>query len=131
MPIGVARGREALVVSAVFTSLSTVLTAIRIYTRAFLVRQMGSDDWTIIVSLVSLTRRGEIDECRPLTITSRPLAGDSSVFLLEVCFLSTGWLTELGPMLTLLTETKYLMGEHFLLIPTEIYTKQMMVTKSL
>lgn len=58
MSIGVARGREALVVSAIFTSLSTILTAIRIYTRAFLVRQMGSDDWTIIVSLVSLTRGG-------------------------------------------------------------------------
>ncbi|PKY03164.1 putative integral membrane protein [Aspergillus campestris IBT 28561] len=86
MSIGVARGREALVVSAIFTTLSTILTAIRIYTRAFLVRQMGSDDWSIIVSL------------------------------------AFSW----GFFGLFVGETKYLMGEHFLLIPTDIYTKQMM-----
>ncbi|KAF9889398.1 hypothetical protein FE257_007299 [Aspergillus nanangensis] len=52
MPIGTARGREALAVSAVFTSLATFFTMLRIYTRVFLVKQIGADDWTIIISLI-------------------------------------------------------------------------------
>ncbi|KAL4817528.1 hypothetical protein BDW67DRAFT_30499 [Aspergillus spinulosporus] len=52
MALGVPHGRHALAISAVFTCLATALAAIRIYTRAFLVKQMGSDDWTIIISLV-------------------------------------------------------------------------------
>ncbi|PLB55470.1 putative integral membrane protein [Aspergillus steynii IBT 23096] len=51
MAIGVPRGRQALTTSAVFTCLATLLVVIRIYTRAFLVKQMGADDWTILVSL--------------------------------------------------------------------------------
>jgi hypothetical protein len=54
MTFGTARGREALSVSIAFTTLATVFTFIRIYTRTFLVKQMGADDWTIIVALVSL-----------------------------------------------------------------------------
>ncbi|KAL2821973.1 hypothetical protein BJX63DRAFT_427333 [Aspergillus granulosus] len=51
MAIGVARGREALAVSGVFTCLATLLTAVRIYTRAYMVKQVGADDWTILISL--------------------------------------------------------------------------------
>ncbi|KAL4769508.1 hypothetical protein BDW60DRAFT_224763 [Aspergillus nidulans var. acristatus] len=51
MALGVPRGRHALAISAVFTCLATALAAIRIYTRALMVKQMGSDDWTIIISL--------------------------------------------------------------------------------
>ncbi|KAL5343792.1 hypothetical protein BJX70DRAFT_393840 [Aspergillus crustosus] len=51
MTIGVARGRHALTVSAVFTCLATLTAAVRIYTRVFMVKQMGADDWTILVSL--------------------------------------------------------------------------------
>ncbi|GFF22535.1 hypothetical protein IFM61606_04101 [Aspergillus udagawae] len=51
MTFGTARGREALSVSIAFTTLATVFTFIRIYTRTFLVKQMGADDWTIIVAL--------------------------------------------------------------------------------
>ncbi|KAL4922250.1 hypothetical protein BDW62DRAFT_196942 [Aspergillus aurantiobrunneus] len=51
MAIGVSRGRHALAVSVVFTCLATLLSAVRIYTRAFMVKQMGADDWTILVSL--------------------------------------------------------------------------------
>ncbi|KAL4733519.1 hypothetical protein BDV11DRAFT_199852 [Aspergillus similis] len=51
MALGVPRGRHALAISAIFTCLATALAAIRIYTRAFMVKQMGSDDWTIIISL--------------------------------------------------------------------------------
>ncbi|KAI9046230.1 putative integral membrane protein [Aspergillus affinis] len=51
MTIGVLRSRQALTTSAVFTSLATFFVVIRIYTRAFLVKQMGADDWTILVSL--------------------------------------------------------------------------------
>ncbi|KAL4909009.1 hypothetical protein BDW74DRAFT_76273 [Aspergillus multicolor] len=52
MTLGVPRGRHALATSAIFTCLATALAAVRIYTRAFMVKQMGSDDWTIIISLV-------------------------------------------------------------------------------
>ncbi|EAU33640.1 conserved hypothetical protein [Aspergillus terreus NIH2624] len=52
MAIGTPRGQHALTVSAVFTSLATFFTILRIYTRAFIVKQMGADDWTILVSLV-------------------------------------------------------------------------------
>jgi hypothetical protein len=45
------RGREALAASIVFTVLATLITAIRIFTRAFLVKQMGADDYVILVSL--------------------------------------------------------------------------------
>lgn len=45
------RGRQALAVSIVFTTLATLITAIRIYTRTFLVKKMGSDDYVILVSL--------------------------------------------------------------------------------
>ncbi|KAF7590613.1 hypothetical protein BBP40_002608 [Aspergillus hancockii] len=51
MAIGVPRGRHALSVTIVFTCLATCVTAARIYTRVFLVKQMGADDWTILVSL--------------------------------------------------------------------------------
>jgi hypothetical protein len=53
MAIGVSRGRQALAVSGVFTCLATFLAAVRIYTRAYMVKQLGADDWTILVSLVS------------------------------------------------------------------------------
>ena len=46
------RGEGAVAASVVFTSLATILTTIRIYTRAFIVKRMGIDDWIIIVSLV-------------------------------------------------------------------------------
>jgi len=49
------RGRSALAVSAVFTSLATFLVLIRIYTRAVMVKQMGADDYAIIVSLVRIS----------------------------------------------------------------------------
>ena len=56
--LSTARGRSALAVSIVFTSLATLFLAIRIYTRAFLVKQMGSDDYTILVALVRSTKKG-------------------------------------------------------------------------
>lgn len=49
------RGRHALDISIVFTTLATVTVLCRFYTRLFLVRQMGSDDWIILISLVSHT----------------------------------------------------------------------------
>lgn len=48
-----ARGRHALDISIVFTTFATVTVICRFYTRIFLVRQIGSDDWIILVSLVS------------------------------------------------------------------------------
>lgn len=48
------RGRSVLAVSAAFTSVATLLVIIRIYTRAIMVKQMGSDDYAILVSLVGI-----------------------------------------------------------------------------
>ncbi|KAJ5460752.1 uncharacterized protein N7458_002304 [Penicillium daleae] len=45
------RGRSALAVSIVFTSLATAMVLVRIYTRAVMVKQMGPDDYTILISL--------------------------------------------------------------------------------
>lgn len=66
MTFGTPGGREALSLSIAFTTLATVFTIIRVYTRIFLVKQMGADDWAIIVALVRLSQefhsRGRI--CR-------------------------------------------------------------------
>ncbi|KAF4254492.1 hypothetical protein CNMCM8812_004744 [Aspergillus fumigatus] len=51
MTFGTPGGREALSLSIAFTTLATVFTIIRVYTRIFLVKQMGADDWAIIVAL--------------------------------------------------------------------------------
>ncbi|KAF3388811.1 hypothetical protein F1880_003651 [Penicillium rolfsii] len=45
------RGRSALAVSIVFTSLATALVLVRMYTRAVLVKQMGGDDYAILIAL--------------------------------------------------------------------------------
>ncbi|KOS43375.1 hypothetical protein ACN38_g5726 [Penicillium nordicum] len=49
--LSTSRGHQALAVSIVFTTIATFITAIRIFTRAFLVKQMGGDDYVILVSL--------------------------------------------------------------------------------
>lgn len=46
------RGRQALAASIAFTTLATLFTACRIYTRAVLVKQLGADDYVILVSLL-------------------------------------------------------------------------------
>ncbi|KAN0083885.1 putative integral membrane protein [Elaphomyces granulatus] len=46
------RGRQTLNIGIIFTSLATFTVAIRIYTRMHLVKHMGLDDLTILVSLV-------------------------------------------------------------------------------
>jgi len=50
----VARGNRALVVTAVLTALSIVVVSMRVYARAALIKMMGREDWTIVISLVSL-----------------------------------------------------------------------------
>ncbi|KAJ5956040.1 hypothetical protein N7501_010319 [Penicillium viridicatum] len=49
--LSTSRGHQALAISAVFTTIATFITAVRIFTRAFLVKQLGADDYVIIVSL--------------------------------------------------------------------------------
>lgn len=48
------RGRRALVVTAVLTAISVVVVAMRLYARVGLIKIMGREDWTILVSLVCL-----------------------------------------------------------------------------
>ena len=47
------RGPEVLSVYAVFTCLTTITTALRIYCRVFLVKKFAWDDWTAVVGWVS------------------------------------------------------------------------------
>ena len=84
MAIGVPRGRKALTTSAIFTSLATFFVVLRIYTRAFLVKQMGADDWSILVSLVTPQRTLKRPCCLLIRRVHRHLAGLSLGFLLEV-----------------------------------------------
>lgn len=49
--LSTSRGHQALAISIVFTTIATFITAVRIFTRAFLVKQMGADDYVILVSL--------------------------------------------------------------------------------
>jgi len=43
-------------------SFTTVAVGLRIYTRAFILRQMGLDDWTAIFTLVSIIHRSESND---------------------------------------------------------------------
>jgi hypothetical protein len=49
--LSTSRGHRALAISIVFTTIATFITAVRIFTRALLVKQMGADDYVILVSL--------------------------------------------------------------------------------
>ena len=49
---GASRGHRALVVTAVLTAISILVVAMRLYARVGLVKIMGREDWTILVSLV-------------------------------------------------------------------------------
>ena len=51
------RGQGAVAASAVFTSLATILAGIRVYTRAFIVKKIGIDDWIVLVAVVSSLHR--------------------------------------------------------------------------
>lgn len=55
---GASRGHQAMVVTIVLTVISILTVAIRIYARVGLIKIMGREDWTILVSLVSLTLDG-------------------------------------------------------------------------
>lgn len=46
------RGEGALAISITFTSLAAFSVAARLYTRGALVKKIGPDDWTCLVSLV-------------------------------------------------------------------------------
>ncbi|KAL5051939.1 hypothetical protein BDW71DRAFT_212992 [Aspergillus fruticulosus] len=48
---GASRGRTAMVTTAVLTSISIVIVAMRIYTRLGLMKSSGREDWTILASL--------------------------------------------------------------------------------
>ena len=50
---GAARGRRALVVTAVLTAFSVVIVAMRLYARLGLMKITGREDWAILISLVS------------------------------------------------------------------------------
>jgi hypothetical protein len=46
------RGQQSLNISIVFTSLAAFTVAVRFYSRKFLVKRIGLDDWFILISLV-------------------------------------------------------------------------------
>lgn len=47
------RGRQAVVISAVFTALAFVIVSLRLYTRLFLVRSPGVEDYGVTLAMVS------------------------------------------------------------------------------
>ncbi|KAL4776722.1 hypothetical protein BDW60DRAFT_174472 [Aspergillus nidulans var. acristatus] len=49
---GATRGRTAMVVTAVLTSFSIVIVAMRIYTRVGIMKSSGREDWTILLSML-------------------------------------------------------------------------------
>ncbi|KAL5002048.1 hypothetical protein BDV10DRAFT_129807 [Aspergillus recurvatus] len=49
---GASRGRTAMVVTTVLTSISIVIVAMRIYTRIGIMKLSGREDWTILASLI-------------------------------------------------------------------------------
>lgn len=49
---GASHGRRALVVTAVLTTISTVIVAMRFYARLGLMKITGREDWAILISLV-------------------------------------------------------------------------------
>lgn len=53
---GASQGRRALVVTAVLTTISTVIVAMRFYARLGLMKITGREDWAILISLVCPSR---------------------------------------------------------------------------
>lgn len=47
------RGRQAIGVSSAFTGIMVIVVALRLYTRFFIVRYTGIEDYLIILSVVS------------------------------------------------------------------------------
>lgn len=47
------RGAQGLVVSVIFTGLATCFVSARLYTRIRLMRRMESNDWMVVIALVS------------------------------------------------------------------------------
>lgn len=47
------RGRQAVEVSAVFTALAFIVVSLRLYTRFFLVRNPGVEDYGVTLAMVS------------------------------------------------------------------------------
>ncbi|OGM45087.1 hypothetical protein ABOM_006658 [Aspergillus bombycis] len=108
MAIGGPRGRYALSVSATFTCLATCATALRIYTRAFMVKQMGIDDWAILSSLAC----------------SWVFFGLFVGGLFPTSSFKSSNFVHIAEHLR--PEVTYLMGEHIENIPPEVFVKQMM-----
>lgn len=48
------RGAQGLVISVVFTALATCIVSARLYTRLRLMRRMESNDWVVVIALVSI-----------------------------------------------------------------------------
>lgn len=47
------RGAQGLAVSVIFTALATCFVSARLYTRIRLMRRMESNDWMVVIALVS------------------------------------------------------------------------------
>lgn len=61
------RGRQAVVISATFTTLAFVIVALRLYTRFFLVRSPGVEDYGVSLAMVS--EPAESETVTSLTVT--------------------------------------------------------------
>lgn len=58
---GASHGQRALVVTAVLTGFSFVVVAMRFYARLGLMKMSGREDWAILIALVCLPDRRQVD----------------------------------------------------------------------
>lgn len=47
------RGLQGLIISVVFTTMATIFVSARLYTRIKIMRRVESNDWMVVVALVS------------------------------------------------------------------------------
>lgn len=50
------RGAGELAISVIFTALATCFVSARVYTRGWLMRRMESNDWMVVIALVSISQ---------------------------------------------------------------------------
>lgn len=55
------RGPELLIVNIVFFVVSAIIVLLRCYTRAFVAKAFGKDDWLMVIATVSATHASRWD----------------------------------------------------------------------
>lgn len=108
--MGLSRGAQSVTISAVFTALAVIIVLLRLWTRFFIVRNAGLEDYFIVVSIVSSTYAPIRGLCQ---LTSLKL--NAFGFLLTIGLRTIKSATEIiqhYPLTWVSLEVKYGMGKH-------------------